>query len=161
MQMFHSDNLKVNLTFFSKWKPQCFVWWFVIFQINRLPIRMAAQSKTKENMLDFTFSRTRLFSSAASICGKPDKRNIFVWNWNRFFLWLIIKHSDQNKNYQMDGVAILLSFRTKFDDSNWLDLDSKSHCCSLASIIYCMLQHLTTVKCQCAAIWTKRQTIQT
>lgn len=42
-----------------------------------LPSRIAPQSKTKENTFDFTFSRTRLFSSAASICGKPDKRNIF------------------------------------------------------------------------------------
>lgn len=44
-----------------------------------LPSRMAAHSKTKENTFVFTFSRTRLFSSAASICGKPDKRNILLW----------------------------------------------------------------------------------
>lgn len=52
--------------------------WFNVFKENNLPNRIAVQSKMNENTFVFTFSRTRLFSSAASICGRPDKRNIFV-----------------------------------------------------------------------------------
>lgn len=50
-------------------------WWY-----NCLPIRMAAQSTMNENTFVLTPSRTRRFSSAASICGRPpDSRNIFFF----------------------------------------------------------------------------------
>lgn len=53
---------------------------------------MAVHNRMKENTLLFTLSRTRRFSSAASICpSNPDRRNILIdyLEWNNFN-WLRI-----------------------------------------------------------------------